>query len=92
MSTITQEKIAQRAYEIYLARGGQPGCEVDDWLRAEAELRQEVEQIAACAPENPATRPAIRATAEQTLAKVHRSDLKSAGSRRQRVSAAVQAH
>lgn len=35
----TQAEIAGRAYEIYLARGGRPGSELDDWLQAEAELR-----------------------------------------------------
>ena len=32
------ESIAKRSYEIYLARGAQPGHEVEDWLAAEAEL------------------------------------------------------
>jgi hypothetical protein len=32
------ETIAKRSYEIYLARGAQPGHEVEDWLAAEAEL------------------------------------------------------
>ena len=32
--------IAQRAHEIYLARGCQPGREQDDWLQAEYELMQ----------------------------------------------------
>ena len=35
----TEEEIRQRAYEIYLARGGAPGHEVEDWLQAERELR-----------------------------------------------------
>jgi hypothetical protein len=34
----TSEEIAKRSYEIYLARGAQPGHEVEDWLAAEAEL------------------------------------------------------
>jgi len=34
----TSEEIARRSYEIYLARGAQPGHEVEDWLAAEAEL------------------------------------------------------
>jgi hypothetical protein len=34
----TFENIAKRSYEIYLARGAQPGHEVEDWLAAEAEL------------------------------------------------------
>jgi hypothetical protein len=27
-----------RAYQLYEARGGEPGADVDDWLRAEREL------------------------------------------------------
>jgi hypothetical protein len=34
------EEIAQRAYEIYQQRGGGDGQEVDDWVRAEQELRE----------------------------------------------------
>ena len=30
--------IARRAYEIYLARGGTHGQDIDDWVRAEQEL------------------------------------------------------
>jgi hypothetical protein len=37
----TAEEIARRAYEIYLARGREPGHEREDWLRAEKELREE---------------------------------------------------
>jgi len=37
----TTEEIAQRAYEIFLARGSQPGHELDDWLQAESELLRE---------------------------------------------------
>ena len=32
------EDIAQRAYEFYLGRGGEPGKDVEDWVRAENEL------------------------------------------------------
>jgi hypothetical protein len=35
-----QSAIRARAYELYLQRGGQHGHDFDDWLRAEAELRQ----------------------------------------------------
>jgi len=35
----TKAEIARRAYEIYLARGGSHGCDLDDWLQAERELR-----------------------------------------------------
>ena len=34
----THAQIAQRAYEIYLERGGTPGDPMQDWLRAEQEL------------------------------------------------------
>ena len=33
-----QEQIRQRAYELYLERGGQEGHAEEDWLRAEAEI------------------------------------------------------
>jgi Protein of unknown function (DUF2934) len=32
------EAIAKRAYELFLARGGENGHDLDDWLRAEREL------------------------------------------------------
>jgi hypothetical protein len=35
----TDDQIAQRAYEIFLARGGPHGQDIEDWLRAEQELR-----------------------------------------------------
>ena len=37
----TSEEIAQRAYEIFQARGGEPGHDLDDWLQAESELLRE---------------------------------------------------
>ena len=33
------DDIARRAYELYQQRGAADGQEVDDWLRAEAELK-----------------------------------------------------
>jgi hypothetical protein len=36
---VTQEMIAKRAYEIY--RSGKGGSEMDNWLRAERELRNQ---------------------------------------------------
>jgi hypothetical protein len=35
----TDQEIRQRAYELYLRRGEQPGGERDDWFEAERELR-----------------------------------------------------
>lgn len=32
------DRIAERAYELYLARGGSDGQDFDDWLAAEREL------------------------------------------------------
>jgi hypothetical protein len=37
--TPTQEEIAVRAFEIFVARGGQHGRSDDDWYEAERELR-----------------------------------------------------
>jgi hypothetical protein len=37
----TFDEIRQRAYEIYLARGGAPGNSTSDWLQAERELKAE---------------------------------------------------
>ena len=37
----TIEEIRHRAHEIFMARCGAPGNELDDWLRAEQELKQE---------------------------------------------------
>jgi len=35
----SHEQIAARAYEIFIARGGQDGRDQDDWYQAESELR-----------------------------------------------------
>ena len=37
--TIANDDIARRAYDLYLARGREPGHDVDDWMNAERELR-----------------------------------------------------
>jgi Protein of unknown function (DUF2934) len=39
---LAKEDIAHRAYELYVRRGGQPGKDVEDWVRAEKELTSEV--------------------------------------------------
>ena len=36
--TITENDIARRAYDLYLARGCEHGHDVEDWLQAEREL------------------------------------------------------
>jgi Protein of unknown function (DUF2934) len=35
------DEIRQRAYAIHIDRGGNHGYDLDDWLRAERELKQE---------------------------------------------------
>ena len=34
-----QDAIALRAHELYMERGAEPGHDIEDWFRAEAELR-----------------------------------------------------
>lgn len=36
-----QDQVARRAYQLYQARGGEPGHELEDWLQAEAEICQQ---------------------------------------------------
>ncbi len=40
---IDRERVARRAYELYLARGGGHGLAMEDWLAAERELRQHMD-------------------------------------------------
>jgi len=37
------KKIEHRAYELFVERGSTPGCDLQDWLRAERELKAEGE-------------------------------------------------
>jgi hypothetical protein len=39
----TPEQIRQRAHAIYAARGGMEGMMLNDWLKAEQELKRELE-------------------------------------------------
>jgi hypothetical protein len=36
---ITKDDVAQRAYQLFLARGHTHGHDVEDWLEAERQLR-----------------------------------------------------
>ncbi|MBI2765941.1 MAG: DUF2934 domain-containing protein [Chloroflexi bacterium] len=36
-----REQLAIKAYEIYCARGGEHGHDLDDWIEAERQLRME---------------------------------------------------
>jgi hypothetical protein len=40
----TPDDVARRAYELYEARGSEPGADMDDWLRAERELRESTDR------------------------------------------------
>lgn len=37
---VEPEAVSRRAYELFQERGRQPGHELDDWLRAERELKE----------------------------------------------------
>jgi len=37
-----QEKIAKRAFDLFVARGGQHGYHIQDWLQAEKEVGEKV--------------------------------------------------
>ena len=41
--------IAERAFELFLARGGQHGHDLDDWLQAEREVAKAVTSLATAA-------------------------------------------
>ena len=38
LQTLSRDSVAMRAYQIFEARGKEPGGDVDDWLQAEREL------------------------------------------------------
>ena len=38
VASLDRERVALRAYELYLERGGGDGLAMDDWLAAEREL------------------------------------------------------
>jgi hypothetical protein len=38
----SQEEIRRRAFEIHIERGGIHGCDLDDWMQAEKELREKL--------------------------------------------------
>ena len=56
-ATPNDDAIARRAYELYEARGGEPGRDLEDWLKAERELeailRADVSERRAAAPTSP---------------------------------------
>ncbi len=40
MNSTMEENIRRRAYQLYEQRGCESGHDIEDWLRAEAELRE----------------------------------------------------
>lgn len=42
--TASHEAIQKRAYELFVARGQEPGHELEDWLQAENEARGKLSQ------------------------------------------------
>ena len=42
-----QHLICERAYQLFEARGREPGHDVEDWLRAEAEILSTFPRLAA---------------------------------------------
>jgi hypothetical protein len=43
VGNIDRARVARRAYELYLARGGADGLAMEDWLAAERELTESVD-------------------------------------------------
>ena len=41
-----EERVRRRAEVLYRLRGNRPGSAVEDWLRAEEEIRREIEEQA----------------------------------------------
>jgi hypothetical protein len=39
-SSVSEDQVAKRAYEIFESRGGRHGADLDDWLEAERQLKQ----------------------------------------------------
>jgi hypothetical protein len=47
LASVSDSEIARRAYQLHEERGGGHGHDVDDWLRAERELRPALSSTAA---------------------------------------------
>ncbi len=39
-----KKRIAERAYHLFLARGGQHGYHLEDWFKAEKEIKSEMDK------------------------------------------------
>ncbi|HUS19278.1 MAG TPA: DUF2934 domain-containing protein [Terriglobales bacterium] len=47
MTEMIESLVRERAYQLYLERGGGDGCAENDWYRAEAEVLQRLNSAAA---------------------------------------------
>jgi hypothetical protein len=56
MPAISPSEIAHRAFELFAARGGEHGHDVDDWLRAEHELTNALQPKRPTAAKRPSRR------------------------------------
>jgi hypothetical protein len=57
------DAVARRAYEIYQRRGGDHGADLDDWLRAERELKPGPSDVTGPVPAKPRRRKGSQETA-----------------------------
>ena len=44
-ATVSKDRIAEKAYEIFKARGEKPGKDLDDWLQAERDLAKSAARV-----------------------------------------------
>jgi len=59
---ISSEEIRRKAYEIYERRGRQDGADLDDWLKAEREVKPDSNPVTGPAPAKPKKRKASEQT------------------------------
>ena len=45
MQTIEHERVAEVAYQLFLARGAGDGRDLEDWLEAETHLQQQIRSL-----------------------------------------------
>jgi hypothetical protein len=55
----SREEIARQAHELYVQRGSEPGKDVEDWVKAEKELRDKPAVGPAKTKATPASRQAV---------------------------------
>ncbi|MBN1757206.1 MAG: DUF2934 domain-containing protein [Chitinispirillaceae bacterium] len=63
-----QDRIAKKAYDLFVARGGQHGYHIEDWLKAEKEILAEQKKPASKKNSAP-VKPAAKKTAAGTATK-----------------------